>query len=142
MKKTTALILLCGASLALSGCINREQADTLLAEACAAGVQAFLPEREKVASIEQIHAAQEAAGGISFRDLKVTLKIDDGFLQNNREYDCVFTEQFGPFSMTYTAAIYKLDMDGKVIGQEGLSIVGTVEDIAKLNAAVAGVLNK
>jgi PBP1b-binding outer membrane lipoprotein LpoB len=140
--KHSALLLTCAASLLLSGCVSRQHADTKLAEACAAGAAAFLEEREKSEGLEKQTASESAKMGIGHRDVAITLKINDGFATNSKEYSCTFAEEFGALGMVYTAAITQIKLGDKIIGQDGLEIIGTPEELEKLNAAVAGVLNK
>lgn len=140
--KYSALILLCTASILLTGCVSREQADTKLSEACAAGAAAFFDEHEKSEGIEKQTATESAKMGIGHRDVAITLKVNDGFATTPKDYTCIFAEEFGAMGMVYTAAIVQININGKILGQEGLDVIGTPEDITKLNAAVAGVLNK
>jgi hypothetical protein len=140
--KYSALLMLCTASLLLSGCVSRQHADTKLAEACAAGAAAFFDEREKSEGIEKQTAIESAKMGIGHRDVAITLKVNDGFATASKDYACTFAEEFGAMGMTYTAAIVQIKLGDKILGQDGLDLVGTPEEITKLNEAVAGVLNK
>lgn len=140
--KHSALILICATSILLTGCVSREHADTKLAEACAAGAAAFFDEREKSEGIEKQTATESVKMGIGHRDVAITLKVNDGFATTPKEYACVFAEEFGALGMVYTAAIVQINMNGRIIGQDGLEMIGTAEEITKLNEAVASVLNR
>jgi hypothetical protein len=141
--KKFAVILLGFSTLALQGCIDRDQADKKIAEACAAGVASQLPEGWTVEETKMSGFAETDKGGAGSREVKITLSVKDGFAVSDKSYACIFFEEFGPLKLSYTATIYQLAMDdGTLIGQEGLTQQGTLEQVEKLNQAVEKVLNK
>jgi hypothetical protein len=140
--KKFAVILLGLSTLALQGCIDRDQADKKIAEACSAGVASLLPEGWTVEEMKMSGFEESDKGGPGSRLVKLTLSVKDGFAVSDKDYSCVFFEQFGPFKMSYTASIYNVQMDSELIGQDGLRAAGTPEQIEKLNQAVEKVLNK
>lgn len=140
--KKLSLILLCVSTLTLGACVKREVADKKLVEACTAGVAAFLDEGHSVASVAGQFTSTEDKIGSDYRKVALKLKISDGFAEEEKEYSCIFLEQFGPMNMSYTASIHQLNLGDQIIGQDGIDIVGGMENISKMNDAVQKVLNK
>jgi hypothetical protein len=141
MKNLFVLPLMALTVFALSGCVSREFADKKLVNACSAAVAAFLPEGRSIAGTNGEFITNDEKLGAGYRTTLIKYKISDGFAEEEKEYSCIFMENFGPFQMSYTASIYQLKMDDKIVGQDGYSIVGSAEDMAKLSDAVAKVLN-
>lgn len=141
MKKHPVLML-AATALLLGGCVDRETADKKLISACSAGVSAFLPEGRTISGTKGEFKSNDEKLGAGYRRVAVKYMISDGFAEEEKEYSCIFMENFGPLQMSYSASIYQLKMDDKTIGQEGYSIVGSMEDMAKLTEAVEKVLNK
>lgn len=132
--KTRMLVaILC--VLALSGCINREQADAKLAKACEAAVNAFLPEGQRIDKIKDATYSASPQGP-DFRHVKIHTVMMDGWLETEYDYECTFQEGFGFLNSGFTASIYQVNTGETVIGKAGNEVLGTAEDHMKLNEAV------
>ena len=133
MKKNILLIALM--SLALTGCVNREQADTKLGNACKAAVNQFLGEGRKIDRIESINASP-APVGAGFRHVELSTITIDGWLEATNKYECIFEESFGFMKMGYTASFYQLRIGDDMIGKSGNEIIGSAQDFMKITDAV------
>jgi len=129
----TLLSLIC--LVALTGCVNREQADARLARACAAGVTALMPEGSRIDRVSR-HRATASPVGPAYRHITITGIYVDGWLEDENEYECTFEESFGFLNSGYTASIYQVKIDDMVIGGAGGDILGDAQDFIKLTNAV------
>lgn len=128
------LALLCCA-LSLTACVSREQADEKLAKGCAAGVAALLPEGQEMGPIGEKHFTPGVEGP-NMRHVALTVKMNDGWIEENTTYECVFEENFGFLKTTYTASLYNLQFGDNIYGKSGGQIVGDVQDFVKLTDAI------
>lgn len=135
MKKNLMCLtgILCG--LTLSGCVDRKQADDKLAKACAAGVGAILPEGTTLGKVVS-NEFQPGAEVPSARLVKMKAVEMDGWLEVEKDYQCVFEEKFGLFNMNHTASIYQIRTPDQVIGKSGAEILGDAQVFIKLTEAV------
>jgi len=127
--------------LALTGCVNREQADAKLAKACAAGVDVLLPEGQKVGEIKGSTFGASPVGP-GYRNVDIHAVTMDGWLETETDYTCIFEESFSFLNTGYTASIYQVRTGERVIGKSGNEILGDAEDFIKLTDAVRDALYK
>lgn len=121
--------------LALAGCVSREQADEKLAKGCAAGINALLPEGYSFSKIlEQEFKPGTEEQGQRYVRLKVIEM--DGWLETEKNYECVFDESFGFMSSNFTASIYQIRFDDQVVGKSGKEILGDTQQFLKLTDAI------
>src|SRR3982750_3405467 len=106
MKNASLFFAILSCALLLSGCVSREEADAKLAHACRAGVQALLPENLKIDHLTG-HEASKSPEGNDMRYIKIKTVTIDGMLEEDKEYECIFEEQFGLMNMDYTASVYQ-----------------------------------
>jgi hypothetical protein len=61
----------------------------------------------------------------------------DGWLDEDRDFSCIFEESFGFMNMNYTASIYQLRIsDDEIYGKAGKEIMGDAQDFIKLTDAI------
>lgn len=137
-RNLTALTCLTAATLTLSACVTREQADAKLAEACQAGAEAFMEEGYE---IKDIASTEFSGDGTDNRTVTMNVLETDGWANLDKVYSCVFKEQFSFGNTAHNATILKLDTGDKVVGQTETGLVGTMEDFSKLVEASEKVLN-
>lgn len=128
-------ILLGTCALLLSGCVSREQADAKLAKGCVAGVNAMLPEGRKIERTVSTDFSPSPEGQ-GMRHVKLKAIENDGFLEVESDFECVFEESFGIFNMGYTASIYQVRTGERVVGKSGDEILGDANDFLKLTDAI------
>ncbi len=134
-KRFSTFILMGACAMILSGCVSREQADAKLAKGCEAGVNVILPQGRKIARIakSEFTPATEGAG---MRHVKLTAIENDGFLESENVFECVFEESFGFLNSGHTAAIYQVRAGDTMIGKSGNEIIGDAQVFMKLNDAM------
>lgn len=128
-------VLLGTCALLLSGCVSREQADAKLAKGCQAGVNALLPEGRTITKIADTKFSPSPEGP-SMRHVSLKAIENDGFLEVENTFECVFDESFGFMNMNYTASIYQVRTGERVVGKSGNEILGDANDFLKLTDAI------
>src|SRR3982751_473162 len=108
-------------ALLLAGCVSRDEADMKLAHACRAGVQTLLPENLKIDRIVGREASKSPEGA-DMRYIKIKTVTVDGMLEEDKEYECIFEEQFGLMNMDYTASVYQVRTGDATYGKSGKEI--------------------
>lgn len=124
-----------GSALLLTGCVNREQADAKLANACKAAVNVFLPETAKVDKIESTTATPSPEGP-GFRHVTIHTITVDGWIEEKYDYECVFQESFGFMKANFTASIETVTVNGETYGRAGGQVLGDVQQMIDLTDAV------
>jgi hypothetical protein len=122
-------------ALLLCGCVSREQADAKLAHACRAGVQSLLPEGLKIDRITGREFSKSPEGN-DMRYVKISTVTIDKMLEEEKDYECIFEEQFALFGMDYTASVYQVRTGDKTYGKSGNDIMGDANDFLKLTDAI------
>jgi hypothetical protein len=140
MKYCRSSLLLLVPALLLTACVDREQADKKLANACRDGIAALLPEQSDSIRAMKDYKATTSSAGEDFRTITYAGQADGWIGAQN--FVCTFQEQFGFMKNSYTAMIYNVDLGDRRIGKTGgSSIEGEVQDFITLNAAVQASLS-
>lgn len=129
---TLSVLLSCAL---LSGCVSRDQADATLAKGCEAGVAALLPPERRIERITE-KKFSPSPEGVGMRRVMLKAIENDGFLEVESEFECVFEESFGLFNMNHTGSIYQVRTGDRVIGRSGNEIMGDAQDFIKLTDAI------
>lgn len=129
------LSVLISCTLLLSGCVSRAQADATLAKGCEAGVAALLPPERKIERISD-KTFSPSPEGVGMRRVMLKAIENDGFLEVESEFECVFEESFGLFNMNHTASVYQVRTGDRIIGKSGNQIMGDAQDFIKLTDAI------
>jgi hypothetical protein len=133
MKKYLPLILI--STLALTSCVERGAADERLARGCAAGIELFLIDGNKIKEVKT-KAFGEAAEGRGYRLVTLGYVESDGWADVDKTGVCIFAEEFGVFNMTHNASIYQVKVNDQTYGKEGNEILGSYDEILKLTETV------
>lgn len=122
------------AATLLAGCVNQEQADAKMIKGCEAAVSAMIEPRA-IKEIKTTHAANEKTEGSVYRRVEINL-IDDGdFIAEEKQYSCLFSQQWGMFKSSHAALLEQLVLDdGTIIGKKDGVIQGSMDDFLKLNS--------
>ena len=120
----------------LTGCVSREEADAKLALGCEAASLLFAQQGVQVETTGQIIFGQSDLGK-NFRHVLMSVTETDGWHQEQKEYRCIFMEEFGFARLRYVATIYQVRVGDQIFGKEGNEIIGSLEDHIRLTDAVA-----
>jgi len=135
MKSKLPLYVSLICAMALTGCVNREQADAKLAKACEAAVNVFLVDGQRIDKVKG-STATASPEGPDMRHITIQTIMMDGWIEAENNYECVFQEGFGFLNSGYTASIYQVKVGDTVVGKSGNEVLGTAEEHMKLNEAV------
>jgi len=123
-------------TIALTGCINRQQADTRLERGCTAAAEVFMEEYFSVKSVKDRAFSFSREFGKEYRDVKLTIVETDGWVDLDKNVECVFAEDMGAFGMSHSASLYQLKIDDETFGVEKGKLLGDMDTHMKLTAAV------
>lgn len=129
------------ATIALTGCVNREQADAKLGKACAAAIGVLLPEGQRIDSIKETVTTASPVGP-GYRHVTIKTAMIDGWLESENDYECTFEESFGFLNSGFTASLYEAKVGNRIVGKAGNEIMGSAEDHMKVIDAVRKALYK
>lgn len=122
--------------LLLTGCISREQADTRLANGCAAGAENFIEEGVKIKKIVKSSFSTSTELGEGYREIILDVVESDGWYETDNQYKCIFAEEFTPFNASHKASLYQIKVDDELYGKKGDEIIGSFQDHLKLTETV------
>ncbi len=134
------MTLLC--VLLLTGCVTREDADARIARGCAAGVEIFLDEGFKIKEIKDTLFKESKEFGSGYRSVIIKAVESDGWLDTDKQYECVFAESFGLFNANHDATIYQLKVNDQEYGNVGGKIKGDFKDHLKLTEIVERAMSR
>ena len=137
--KNTLAILAC--VLVLTGCVQRGQADERLARGCAAAAEMFLDDGFRIKEITNKTFRDDPDLGKGYRQVTLSAVETDRWLDVDKEYRCIFVEEFGFLNSTHTATIYQVKVNGETYGREGDQILGSFEDQLRLTETVEQAMN-
>ena len=129
------LLLMTVCATLLSGCVSREQADAKLAKGCEAGVNALLTPPRKIEKILDTKFSPSPEGA-DMRHVKLHVMENDGWLEVESDFECIFEESFGFFQSNHTASIYQVRTGERIVGKSGNEIMGDAQDFLKLTDAI------
>lgn len=117
----------------LSGCINQNQADVKMSAGCQAGINALLGEEGKeIAEIKVKRYADEQTEGGLHRRITFEAIEKDGWLELEKEYSCLFMQEWGLFKTSHKALLVQIKIDDALYGKKDGKIIGSFEDFLNL----------
>ncbi len=129
------LVIVSGVLL-LTSCVTREQADERLARGCAAAVELFLDDGFTIKEIKNKSYSNSEEYGNSYRKVTLSAIESDNWLDIDKEYKCIFAEEYGFLKTTHRASIYQVIVNDKIYGTKDGVIVGDMKDLLKLTETV------
>ena len=136
--KNFALLLCC--MTLLCSCIKREQADLKLFKGCQAAAELFIDEGTSIKKVKQRTSKPSPEFGQRYRDVMIFVIESDGWAELDKEYHCIFAEEFTPFNTSHSATLYQLNVNGKTYGQKDGTLVGELSDHIRINDAVTAAM--
>lgn len=120
-------------SLFLSGCITQNQADVKMAKGCTAGINAILADESKeISEIKVTRYADEQAEGGLHRRITFEAIEKDGWLEMDKQYSCLFMQEWGLFKSSHKALLVQLKIEDKLYGKKDGTILGSFDDFLRL----------
>lgn len=124
-------------SLSLFACGNQNQADVKLAKGCEAGVNALIADNGKVIhEIKSKRFANEDTEGKTHRLVTLEAVEKEGWLELDKEYECLFEQQWGLFGLFHTALMVRITIDEETIGKKDGVLIGGLDDFMDLSSVV------
>ena len=112
-------------TITLGGCVDRDEADAKLVQACQKGVVYLLDEYSLIKSIKATHFSSVANKEDGDRRVTMDVVIDENYLDVEKSFSCNFIENKGFLGMSYSANISQIDMgDGQIYGRKDGEIYG------------------
>lgn len=135
MKKFKLIALCAFAALGLSACVTQDQADVKMVKGCAAGVGSLIAPREIQEIKAQRYANEQVEGGLHRR---ITLEAieRDGWVELDKEYSCLFMQQWGLFKSSHEALLVQVKFDDKIVGKKDGVLTGDFDDFLALTRVV------
>ena len=135
MKKCIMTLLFAFSALGLSACVTQDQADVKMAKGCAAGVGSLIKPREIQEIKVQRYANEQAEGGLHRR---ITLEAieKDGWVELDKEYSCLFMQQWGLFKSSHEALLVQVKFDDEIVGKKDGVLTGDFDDFLSLTRVV------
>ena len=128
MKRLPLILLSC---LALSACVTQDQADVKMAKGCAAGIDSLI-EPKKIKEIKAQRFANEQAEGGLHRRITLEILEEDGWMELDQEYSCLFMQEWGLFKSSHRALIVQVKIDDQIYGKKDGQIIGGIDDFLAL----------
>ena len=120
----------------LSGCVDQVTADQKMSKGCKAGIEAMIEPKE-IMEIQSTRYDHEDIEGEGLHRVVIIEAVEkDGWLELEKEYRCLFAEQWGILRATHTAALIQLNIDGDIIGKKNGEIHGSLDDFMTLTEKV------
>ena len=129
--KKLVVVLSAISTLALGACVNQQQADAKMGEGCKAAVSAMI-EPKKLLDTKSLNYADEQTEGSLYRRVTLRAIEKDGWIEVEKEYKCLFAQQWGLFKSSHTALLEQLSVGDKFYGKKDGKIIGSMEDFMKL----------
>lgn len=123
------------AVLSISACVTEEQVDAKLSEGCAAAIKVLVEPREILETKSVNYSDEILVEGIHRR---VTMRLleQDGWAEMEKEYSCLFNEQWGIMKSSHMGTLVQVKLDDQIIGKENGQIKGDVQDFVRLTEVV------
>lgn len=131
--KKLALVTL--STLALTGCVTEQQADEKMAKGCEAGVVSLIAPKE-ISQVKTKNYSTEIVEDSPHRRVTLGVVEKDGWLELDKEYSCLFAQDWGLFKSSHKALLVQVQIDDSTYGKVDGIINGSMEDFMKLTDAV------
>ena len=83
----------------------------------------------------QRYANEQAEGGLHRRITLETIE-KDGWLETEKEFSCLFMQQWGFFKSSHAALLVQIKIDDRLYGKKDGTILGSFDDFLKLTRVV------
>ena len=127
---TTAMV----SALALSGCVTQQQADAKMGKGCEAAVGAMIAPKT-ILNVKATTYADEQTEASLYRRVNITATEKDGWVEVEKKYSCLFSQDWGLAKMSHAALLEQLVIGDTILGKKDGKIEGSMDDFMKLTGA-------
>ena len=120
----------------LTACVPQEQADSKMLRGCEAAVASLISPKEIIQVKNKKFSDTYPKGEGKHRLVSMTVLEKDGWVELDKDYSCVFLEQWGLFKMTHDALIIQVKIDDEIIGKVEGRIQGGFDEFLNLTKTV------
>lgn len=121
--------------LALTGCVNQEQADAKMFKGCESAIATMIAPAE-IKEVKSKNAAAEKTMGSVYRRTTLTYTEVGDFAEIVKEGSCLFSEQWGMFKGTHASMLEQVVYNEELLGKKDGIIQGDMNAFLKLNETV------
>ena len=141
MKKYAALFLC--ASVLLTGCSSREEADAKLSKGCEAGVTSLLAAEKydrQIAKVKKVTYSKETLGRQVTLD--TTIKNKAYGYEGEEWFSCIFSETYSMGYIAWDARLERITIGTDIIGRDDKgNVIGGLNEYMNLTDAVQAALD-
>ncbi len=132
MKKYSLSFLSVLSLLVLSACVSQDQADEKMVKGCKAAIEVAIAPAKIADILSTTYAFEDNKDGDSFR--RITLKTfeKDGWIEREKEYSCLYAEQWGIAKTSHVATLESLSYDDIILGKKDGDVIGGLKNFMNL----------
>ena len=127
--------LIAVSSLALTACVTQPQADEKMTKGCEAAVKSLIAPKE-IKEIKAKNVADETTSEGLHRRITLNVVEKDGWLEVDKQYSCLFAQEWGMFKTSHRALLVQTKIDDSIYGKVDGVITGSLDDFIKLSEHV------
>lgn len=135
MKNFTLLTLLASSVVLLSGCVTQQQADAKMGKGCEAALASLMGNKQ-IISVKATNYSDEQTEGSLYRRVTIDLVEKDGWAELDKQYSCLFAQQWGMFKSSHIGLLEQTVMDDKIVGKKDGQVVGNMDEFLNLVSKV------
>jgi hypothetical protein len=121
-------------AFALTACVSQEQADAKMGKGCQSAVEAMISPKTLV-SVKSIKFSNDQTEGSLYRHVTVQALEKDGWIEMDKEYECLFAQQWGFLKSSHTALLERMTYGDVTLGKVNGKIMGSLDDFMKLTTS-------
>ena len=133
--KRTPLALAMIACLPLSACVTQQQADAKMGKGCEAALAGVMGDKQ-IVKVKATNYSDEETEGSLYRRITIDLVEKDGWAELDKQYSCLFAQEWAMFRMTHNALLEQVVMGVKIMGKKDGQILGNIDEFMNLVSKV------
>ncbi|MGH1376058.1 MAG: hypothetical protein ACRBCK_06885 [Alphaproteobacteria bacterium] len=122
--------------LVLCSCVSRQQADEKLEKGCKAATELFLEDGFTIKEIKDTQHKTSPTFGKSYREVTILAIETDEWLDVEKNYRCIFAEEFNMLGSSHRATLYQLNVNDQTYGFKDGKIIGDMKTHMNIKNAV------
>jgi hypothetical protein len=134
--KSYLIPILAVSALTLSGCVTQQQADAKMGKGCEAAIATLIGDNKQIVTVKATNYSEEQTEGSLFRRVTIDLVEKDGWAELDKQYSCLFAQEWGLFKSTHSALLEQVVIDEKITGKKDGQILGNLDEFMNLVSKV------